>query len=73
MNRKIEQLHKIFMTTLKIKKNHKSIYIETISLSVGTMYAYTVHLVLHPHGIAPTFLKWDSRSLGVGLLYPPTQ
>ena len=23
-----------------------------------------VHLVLHPHGIAPTFLKFDSWSLG---------
>jgi hypothetical protein len=29
------------------KKNHNNIYIK-------------VHLVLHPHGIAPTFLKLDS-------------
>ena len=27
-----------------------------------------VHLVLHPHGIAPTFLKFDSWSPGAGLI-----
>ena len=27
-----------------------------------------VHLVLHPHGIAPTFLKLDSWSLGAGFI-----
>ena len=27
-----------------------------------------VHLVLHPHGIAPTFLKLNSWSLGAGLI-----
>ena len=28
-----------------------------------------VHLVLHPHGIAPNFLKLDSWSLGVGFIH----
>ena len=27
-----------------------------------------VHLVLHPHGIAPTFLKLDSWSPGAGFI-----
>jgi len=28
----------------------------------------TVHVVLHPHGIAPTFLKLDSWSPGAGFI-----
>ena len=31
-------------------------------------YDRKVHLVLHPHGIAPTFLKLDSLSLGAGFI-----
>ena len=30
--------------------------------------SYMVHLVLHPHGIAPTFLKLDSCSPGAGFI-----
>ena len=27
-----------------------------------------IHLALHPHGIAPTFLKWDSSRPGAGFI-----
>ena len=30
--------------------------------------SFLVHLVLHPHGIAPTFLKLDSWSPGAGFI-----
>ena len=33
-----------------------------------TIKILTVHFALHPHGIAPTFLKFDSWSPGPGFI-----
>ena len=42
--------------------------IDKINYLIASSKLKIVHLVLHPHGIAPTFLKLDSWSLGAGFI-----
>jgi hypothetical protein len=45
-----------------------NIRLHTRMLQGPIQSTYMVHLVLHPHGIAPTFLKLDSWSPGAGFI-----
>ena len=45
-----------------------SIILVHLNLAIFLVILYWVQLVLHPHGIAPTFLKLDSWSPGAGFI-----